>query len=514
METRWTSPGCFSTTQRSGTVTDPVAQTRPRSLRTRSTIITFSAWSFSSRSASVRPVPLIGPDSTVRPSRRQEELGGRGGDLHAVRGQPDRSCIGGGVAACQQRGEGVDVGGSRVRQRRGHHPAEVGLVDLARRDVLADAPYSGGVRGPVQGRDPVAGAGAAPGAGHGRGHRRGPYGAEAGADETALEIGAYGPEAGRVEGGGITGHVLQIGRDEAVEAGHWGEVVHVAESRTARGDLRRGERTAARCTNAFLYWPGNPLEFNTSPGHASGPETTSGRGSVGRASPCQGEGREFESRRPLEVGDLFPNPCTPGGVAERRGNGLQSRLHGFKSRLHLQGRLAQRESASLTRKRSLVQSQYRPLVRKDPRAISSAGERFPDTEEVTGSIPVSRTQYTQVHPARLAQRESASLTRKRSLVQSQYRAPAEAPVVSTTGASSFPQWLDRPGSAGEELGGLTDQFVQPVGERQGDPEPDHGSECSTTAGVHGSSSPLPRGSVDGRGVRARWRRSRRSAVRS
>ena len=26
-----------------------------------------------------------------------------------------------------------------------------------------------------------------------------------------------------------------------------------------------------------------------------------------------------------------------------------------------------------------------------PGAISSAGERFPDTEEVTGSIPVSRT---------------------------------------------------------------------------------------------------------------------------
>jgi hypothetical protein len=26
-----------------------------------------------------------------------------------------------------------------------------------------------------------------------------------------------------------------------------------------------------------------------------------------------------------------------------------------------------------------------------PSAISSAGERFPDTEEVTGSIPVSRT---------------------------------------------------------------------------------------------------------------------------
>ena len=36
----------------------------------------------------------------------------------------------------------------------------------------------------------------------------------------------------------------------------------------------------------------------------------------------------------------------------------------------------------------------------------------------TGSIPVSTSR-----PARLAQRESASLTRKRSLVQSQYRAP-------------------------------------------------------------------------------------------
>jgi hypothetical protein len=64
------------------------------------------------------------------------------------------------------------------------------------------------------------------------------------------------------------------------------------------------------------------------------------------------------------------------------------------------------------------------------RTISSAGERFPDTEEVTGSIPVSSTGPARAcsaprrgDPARLAQRESASLTRKRSLVQSQYRAP-------------------------------------------------------------------------------------------
>lgn len=43
----------------------------------------------------------------------------------------------------------------------------------------------------------------------------------------------------------------------------------------------------------------------------------------------------------------------------------------------------------------------------------------------TGSIPVSTSKR---YPARLAQRESASLTRKRSLVQSQYRAPRSTQV--------------------------------------------------------------------------------------
>jgi hypothetical protein len=36
---------------------------------------------------------------------------------------------------------------------------------------------------------------------------------------------------------------------------------------------------------------------------------------------------------------VSPSPCGerfPGGVAERRGNGLQIRVHGFKSRLHLE----------------------------------------------------------------------------------------------------------------------------------------------------------------------------------
>ena len=59
----------------------------------------------------------------------------------------------------------------------------------------------------------------------------------------------------------------------------------------------------------------------------------------------------------------------PGGVAEWLGSGLQSRLRGFESRLHL--------GATTSFKRLS--------------AIGAAVARFPDTEEVTGSIPVSRT---------------------------------------------------------------------------------------------------------------------------
>src|SRR3712207_2286934 len=66
-----------------------------------------------------------------------------------------------------------------------------------------------------------------------------------------------------------------------------------------------------------------------------------------------------------------------GGVAERRGNGLQSRLHGFKSRLHL---VSSRSTSA----------EEGPVARPE-RAIGAAVARFPDTEEVTGSIPVSPT---------------------------------------------------------------------------------------------------------------------------
>ena len=124
---------------------------------------------------------------------------------------------------------------------------------------------------------------------------------------------------------------------------------------------------------------GTRLKFPSVTGFA---RKTCGRSAVGSASPCQGEGRGFESRRPLGGRQTLRRHV--GGVAERRGNGLQSRVHGFKSRLHLGfreardilcctcGRLAQWERASLTRKRSLVQTQYRPPVLPGQRLVTKS----------------------------------------------------------------------------------------------------------------------------------------------
>ena len=96
----------------------------------------------------------------------------------------------------------------------------------------------------------------------------------------------------------------------------------------------------------------------------------------GRASPCQGEGRGFESRRPLGVargfGDRVPwwsgrearqrtaNPCTRVQIPSPPRRGLGAVPNPSR------GRLAQWLA------------------------------RFPDTEEVTGSIPVSPTTSIEV----------------------------------------------------------------------------------------------------------------------
>lgn len=86
-------------------------------------------------------------------------------------------------------------------------------------------------------------------------------------------------------------------------------------------------------------------------------KTQCGRGSVGRASPCQGEGREFESRRPL-------------GDSSTRWSGREAR---------------QRTANPCTR----VQ------IPSPPRAVGAVVARFLDTEEVASSNLASPTD----HPA-------------------------------------------------------------------------------------------------------------------
>ncbi len=100
------------------------------------------------------------------------------------------------------------------------------------------------------------------------------------------------------------------------------------------------------------------------PGTAIPRRVRCGRSAAGSASPCQGEGRGFESRRPLGMPRGFPSNGKPerihGGVAERRGNGLQSRLHGFKSRLHLAKQAARPEVPARSRTCSAARLAHLP----------------------------------------------------------------------------------------------------------------------------------------------------------
>jgi hypothetical protein len=172
-----------------------------------------------------------------------------------------------------------------------------------------------------------------------------------------------------------------------------------------RRKVGRGRAAGRYCE--FAGRPGSATVLNAHPVTASRGTfwAVRGRGSAGRASPCQGEGRGFESRRPLEVpgavsradgphGSSVLGPASRWGrsVAEwpsGLGKGLQSPVRGFDSRFRL-GRLAQRESASLTRKRSLVQSQYRPPLDEAQRTrAGSAGDPAGTTGHSTGRGRVS-----------------------------------------------------------------------------------------------------------------------------
>jgi hypothetical protein len=73
--------------------------------------------------------------------------------------------------------------------------------------------------------------------------------------------------------------------------------------------------------------------------------------------------------------DFYTVGTEHGGVAEWSGTGLQSRLHGFESRRHL------------THQNTVEYAR----VTSTARAVGAAVARFPDTEEVAGSIPVPPT---------------------------------------------------------------------------------------------------------------------------
>ncbi len=105
-----------------------------------------------------------------------------------------------------------------------------------------------------------------------------------------------------------------------------------------------------------------------------------GRGSAGRASPCQGEGRGFESRRPLGEGLALGNPA---GVDLLFGTGCTRDVSpGWESSTWWSGREARQRTANPC---------TRVQIPSPPRAVGAAVARFPDTEEVAGSNPVPPT---------------------------------------------------------------------------------------------------------------------------
>ena len=107
-----------------------------------------------------------------------------------------------------------------------------------------------------------------------------------------------------------------------------------------------------------------------------------GCSAVGSAQPCQGWGREFESRHPLECRGLFHERSRHVGSNHTRWRGRAAR---------------HRPAKPFTRVR-IPSPPRTPRFTPGPdrnsttRAIGAAVARFPDTEEVTGSIPVSPTE--------------------------------------------------------------------------------------------------------------------------
>ncbi len=127
-------------------------------------------------------------------------------------------------------------------------------------------------------------------------------------------------------------------------------------------------------------------------GARQAPPRTGGRSAAGSASPCQGEGRGFESRRPLWV--ALHVESTPGASLHQwvfQGNDVRPSLS-WEPSCCVRRCGGERHGGVAE---WLRQGPAKPCTRvrfpPPPRAISSVGERYLDTVEVTGSIPVSPT---------------------------------------------------------------------------------------------------------------------------
>ena len=197
------------------------------------------------------------------------------------------------------------------------------------------------------------------------------------------------------------------------------------------GDWRRGN---ALPSHGRGHW------FDPSIAHAGSTGSLScGRSSVGRASPCQGEGRRFESGRPLRG-------------AARSTTRRERRFTWMRKHSWWVGREArQRPAKPCTR----VRIPYPPpsAPHSAARAIGAAVARFPDTEEVTGSNPVSPTPRRAPVPADRGSSASAARFGTRPVPGyhrswSRHRRPARPdPTRSTPWPRSPSPSTDRPSSS-------------------------------------------------------------------
>ena len=313
-------------------MTDPGRHTRPRSLRTRSTIITFSASSLGSQVRRGPAGALDRPgldDLSAPPALRRNSSGDAVATCTPWSGRRRKPAVRGGVAGREQLRQPGDVGAGG--QRRGQHPAQVGLVDVAGRDAARGStrpprrtrPASSELCHAPSGRRASSRGGSGP-----CGHVGEPRGGQ-----RALVGQRHRPPAAGVQrrpGRRLTS-TRPVARPSA-EPGRRAGVLGHAPTVPRRGhSLQR--RWRGRAAVRSLLKGSSAIEYGGLARAGEAGPGVCGRSAAGSASPCQGEGRGFESRRPL--GEVVAiGPCS-GGVAERRGNGLQSRVHGFKSRLHL-----------------------------------------------------------------------------------------------------------------------------------------------------------------------------------